>query len=517
MTGGITYKVYMTDKISELRTLAENDLVAFIGLVAPYIQLGDVHLELISWLTREDKKDNQLVLLPRGHMKSKIVAYLAAWWITRHPEETILYVSATAALAEVQLYQIKQVLESPTYRMFWPDMTHEEEGKRERWTVSEISVDHPKRKEEGIRDFTVKAIGITGSTTGFHASKVILDDLVTPSNAYTEDGRSKVAALYSQLASIENPGAEEVVVGTRYHPLDLYNTLITMVETIEIDQDEPEEFEVYEVFQRVVETNGEFLWPKTQRKDGKWFGFDAKILARIKAKYVDYTQFYSQYYNNPNSADEHVIGSDKFQYYDRKHLTNEDGIWYFKTDKLNVYAAIDFAFSLKKAADYTAIVVIGVDYLNNYYILEIDRFKTDSITTYFDHILTTHSKWGYRKLRAEVTVAQQAIVKSLKENYIKPNGLVLSIDEFRPSKQEGDKEERISAILEPRYNNLQMWHYRGGNCQSLEEELSMRRPPHDDIKDALANACDIAISPRQIQKNTSQSVLKFHSRFGGVL
>lgn len=505
------------DEIDELRYLAEKDLLFFIALVAPYMFLGDIHKELIAWTTREGRKDNQLVLLPRGHMKSKIAAFKAAWWLTKDPEETILYVSSTAALAESQLFQIKQIIDSPIYRKYWPDMIDPDEGKRERWTVAEIAVDHPKRKLEGIRDPSIKAIGITGSVTGFHASKVVLDDLVTPQNAYTEDGRSKVAALYSQLASIENPGAEELVVGTRYHPSDLYYTLTDMKEKYINDDGEVEdEVEVYEVFQRVVETDGEFLWPRSQRPDGKLFGFDDKTLARIKAKYVDYTQFYAQYYNNPNSAKDHVIDNSKFQYYERKHLEQKDGTWYFKERKLNVYAAIDFAFSLKRKADYTALVVVGLDYENNYYVLDIDRFKTDSIQTYFDHILVSHSKWGYRKIRAEINVAQQVIVNSLKENYIKPRGLLLSIDEYRPSKGEGNKEERIAAILEPRYNNLQMWHYKGGNCQLLEEELILRRPPHDDIKDAVANGVDIAIAPRQFVSYQKDNVVKFNKRFGGI-
>lgn len=40
-----------------------------------------------------------------------------------------------------------------------------------------------------------------------------------------------------------------------------------------------------------------------------------------------------------------------------------------------------------------------------------------------------------------------------------------------------------------------MWHYRGGNCELLEEELVQQRPPHDDIKDALASAVEIATPP----------------------
>jgi hypothetical protein len=508
----------MQNKVDQIKEAAEQDLSVFIKLVAPHLLLGAVHYELISWWGREESKHNQLVLLPRGHMKSKLVAYRAAWWITKHPETTVLYVSATADLAEKQLYQIKQIIDSPIYRRYWPEMINVEEGKREKWAVAEISVDHPQRKLEGIRDATCKAVGLTSNTTGFHADIVILDDIVVPGNAYTEDGRDKVSSAYSQLASIENPGAREWVVGTRYHPKDIYDTMVGMKETLYTsDGDIESEEEVYELFQKVVETNGEFLWPKQSRSDGKFFGFDDRELARIKAKYIDTTQFYAQYYNNPNSAENSRINVDKFQYYERSLLNEKEGDWYIKDRKLNVYAAIDFAFSLRKQADFTALVTIGVDNLGNFYVLEVDRFKTDRIVEYFNHILKAHQKWGFRKIRAEITVAQQTIVKELKESYIKPNGIALSIDEFRPNRHQGDKNERVSAILEPKYDNLQVWHYRGGNCQSLEEELVMQHPPHDDIKDALANAIDIAIIPKQrVSSFFTGSNIVTHSRFGGV-
>lgn len=505
-------------KIDQIREAAENDLLTFIRLVAPHLMLGAVHEELIAWWSRQDAKQNQLVLLPRGHMKSKLVAYRTAWWITKHPETTILYVSATADLAEKQLYAIKQILDNPIYRRYWSDMIHPEEGKREKWAVAEIAVDHPQRKLEGIRDATCKAVGLTSNTTGFHADVVVLDDIVVPGNAYTEEGREKVSSAYSQLASIENPGAYEWVVGTRYHPRDIYDTMINMKESHYDEDGELESEEaVYELFQRVVETNGEFLWAKQTRADGKQFGFDSRELARIKAKYVDTTQFYAQYYNNPNSNETARIKADNFQYYERSNLINKEGDWYIRDRKLNVYAAIDFAFSLRKKADFTALVVVGVDHQGNFYVLDIDRFKTERIVDYYNHILTAWEKWGFRKLRAETTVAQQTIVRELKESYLKPNNIPLAIDEFRPTRSLGDKFERVSAVLEPKYDNLQVWHYKGGNCQSLEEELVMVHPPHDDIKDALSNAISIAVVPKQrvgafsVGKNVMT-----HSRFGGV-
>lgn len=507
----------MSEKYKVIRESAEASLEVFIKLVAPHMLLGAVHQELIQWWNRQDAKLNQLVLLPRGHLKSKLVAYRVAWWITKHPETTVLYVSATADLAQKQLYQIKQILDNPIYRRYWPEMINIDEGKRERWAVEEIAVDHPQRKLEGVRDPTCKASGLTMNTTGFHADVVVLDDIVVPGNAYTEEGRDKVAAAYSQLASIENPEAKEWVVGTRYHPRDIYDTMINMkAEVFDENGEIVEEEELYELFQRVVETEGEFLWPRQTRTDGKKFGFDERVLAVIKGKYVDQTQFYSQYYNNPNSADTARISPEKFQYYERSLLKNLEGDWYIKDRKLSIFAAIDFAFSLSKKADSTSLVVVGVDHLGNFYVLDVDRFKTNKIVDYYNHIVTAQQKWGFRKIRAEVNVAQQAVVEELKSSYIKPNGLPLSIDEFRPNRHQGDKEERMAAVLEPKYDNLQIWHYKGGNCQLLEEELVMAHPPHDDIKDSLSNAISIAIIPKQRNALASVSNISIHPRFGGV-
>ncbi len=513
-----TYKA----KIEEIKERAELDLEFFIKLVAPHRVLGSVHTELVQWWDREDAKHHQLTLLPRGHQKSAMVAYRVVWEITRNPSTTILYISSTSNLAEKQLKAIKDILTSNIYRRYWPNMVNEDEGKRERWTATEISVDHPKRKEEGVRDPTVFTAGLTSSITGMHCDIAVLDDVVVKENAYTEDGREKVREQYSLLSSIENADAKEWVVGTRYHPKDLYQDLLEMEEEI-YDKDgnilktEP----IYEIFERKVENlgdgTGEFLWPRQRRHDGKWFGFDSSVLSRKRAQYLDKTQFRAQYYNDPNDSENARISNDKFQYYDRKYVVQEGGFWYFKDKRLNIFAAIDFAFSLRKKSDYTAIVVIGIDPDNNIYLLDIDRFKTDRIKEYFEHLLMLHSKWGFTKLRAETTVAQKVVVRELKENYIKPYGLSLSIDESNPSRHDGTKEERIAAVLEPKYDNNQIWHYKGGSCQTLEEELIQAHPPHDDVKDALAAACEIAIAPRfRASRGIQKPKLEFNSRFGGV-
>lgn len=509
------------DKVKELRELAEASLEVFINLVHPQRVLGGVHSELIGWWTRQDAKHHQLVLLPRDHGKSAMVAYRVAWEITRNPTLRVLYISSTANLAEKQLKFIKDILTSRIYRRYWPEMVNEEEGKREKWTNNEISIDHPLRAAEAIRDPTIFTAGLTTGITGMHCDIAVLDDVVVKENAYTDEGREKVKQQYSLLASIEAADAKEWVVGTRYHPLDLYNDLLsTNVDMYDEEGNMTDEQEqLYEVFERVVEDlgdgTGQFLWPKQQRSDGKWFGFDQRILATKRAKYLDKTQFRAQYYNDPNDSETADISRDYFQYYDKNLLQGDTSNWYYNGRKLNIFAAVDFAYSLERKADFTAIVVVGVDARNNYYILDISRFKTDRVKEYFDNIFMLHRKWNFRKIRAEATAAQSIIIKDLRENYIRPFGLALSIEDNKPQTK---KEDRMRAALSPRYENRQMWHYRGGNCEILENELVLQNPPHDDVKDCLASVIEICQAPSYEyfggKKNVREDYI--HSRFGGI-
>lgn len=513
------------NKADLIRERAEADLEFFIRLVHKQRVLGSIHSELCQWWTREDAKSHQLVLLPRDHGKSAMIAYRVAWEITRNPTVRVLYVSATSTLAVKQLKFIKDILTSKTYRQYWPEMVNLEETKREKWTETEIAVDHPLRKAEAIRDPTVFTAGLNTTITGLHFDVIVLDDLVVRENAYTEEGRTKVQETYSLLASIASGDAREWVVGTRYHPKDLYNDMVSIEyekyddETGELIGSEP----LYEKFERQVEDvgdgTGQFLWPRQRRYDGKWFGFDQGVLAKKRAQYLDKTQFRAQYYNDPNDTESAGISPELFQYYNQALIKETYGVWHYGRERLNVFAAIDFAYSFSKRADYTSIVVVGVDRHRNYYVLDIDRFKTTKIKDYFDHLLRLHEKWNFRKLRAEVTAAQRVIVEDLKENYIKKNGLILTVEDFTPTRHSGTKEDRINATLVPKYQNRQIFHYKGGNCQILEEELVLAHPPHDDVKDCLASCIGTAIPPSRSAQSIGrglQAIDYAHSRFGGV-
>lgn len=513
----------MTSKFEQTKKAAEEDLETFIRLVHPQRVIPGVHTELLSWWTRQESKSHQICLMPRDHGKSAMIAYRVAHAITRNPAIRILYLSATALLAEKQLKIVKDILTSKIYRRYWPEMVHLEEGKREKWTNSEISVDHPLRSAEAIRDPTVFTGGLTTGITGLHFDVIVYDDIVVPENAYTEEGREKVRRQYSMTASIQGTEGQSWVVGTRYHPADVYSEMLDMkIPDFDEEGEYLGEHPLFEIFERQVEDvgdgSGQYLWPRQQRYDGRWFGFDRKILETKKAQYLDKTQFKAQYYNDPNDAESAPISRDLFQYYNRGLVSRSAGSVIYNSRRLNVFAAIDFAYRTTKKADFTSVVVVGVDAFRNYYILDIERFKTDKIKDYFDKILLLHNRWGFNKIRAEVSGAQSVIVKDLKDNYIREYGLALSVEEHRPNRHMGTKEERMFAALNPRYENQQVWHYKGGNCEILEEELVLQNPPHDDIKDCLASCFEICVPPTNSHVTSVKKPWegRTNQRFGGL-
>ena len=73
----------MSVTLDQIRQAAENDLATFIKLVSPEQVLGQCHEDVCNWWTRGGSKSHQLLLFPRDHGKSRLVAYRVAWELTK--------------------------------------------------------------------------------------------------------------------------------------------------------------------------------------------------------------------------------------------------------------------------------------------------------------------------------------------------------------------------------------------------------------------------------------------------
>lgn len=510
----------------------QRNLFAFASFLNPYMVYGNIHQEVFSFLSRQDS-ERQLLLLPRGHLKSHCLATYCVWRITYNPWTTFVYLSSQEDLAKAQLYVIKSMMTSDRYKLYWPEM-FSEESKEGTWSAYAFDVDHPERRERGIRDHTMIVKTVKSNAQGLHSDELVFDDVVVPQFADTQAGRSELSRSLGYFSSILNPGGTIKAAGTRYHPEDGYASMIAA--EVPVWDDEQQEYTgtkpLWNVMERVVEDSpdrsglGRYLWPRTESpNDGKKYGFDINELAKIKADYMSHqglTHFYAQYYNDPNDIGSSRLDRSKLQYGDPKYLTFNNGGVHYKGKKLNVTCAMDVAWSDNNLSDYTAIAVVGADPDGFIYILDLDRFKTTKFNVYYDAAVALQSKWGFRRMKVESNAGGKLVAQEI-ESLVRKNGGSLVIDTQHSTSQMGKKQERWAAILEPRYESKSVYHFKGGLVQVYEEELMSPRPRHDDLKDAVCMAIELAKAPsnnkrltlRQDTEEEDSKVIYLNKRFGG--
>lgn len=519
-------KLYSSKGLSkaqiEIRDIALNSLEGFIRLMAPYQLISHCHSDLYKWI-EHNYGQHKLILWPRDHGKSRNAAFYSAWEICRDPTTTIIYASATAEKAEEQLRFIKEILNSPIARRYFPDLLLEDEGKREAWNKTFIIVDHPARKADPSQDATIMTAGLDKTITGKHCKRLVLDDIVVKENN-TESGRKEVNRWLAQAASICSADSVMFDVGTRYHPRDAHQMAMDMV------YDDPTEDEfgneqsvarnLFTVNIANVEQDGQFLWPRHQRNDGKWFGFNQLILNKKRSVYEaagEITQFFAQYYNDPNDKSTSPISRELFKYYDKEDMTYGYGAWDIDGNLVQMYAAVDLAATVADTSDYTAITVGGIeveDTHSNRYLVHAERLRTSKISDIFLKLEELFNRYHYRKLRIEAVGGFRLVAQDLADR-LYDAGVRIPIDVYVPPNNEG-KIARVNGILEPLYRAGAIYHFRGGFAQTLEDELVSVNPVNDDLKDSWAMCVDLMHRPVARIKKKRNNVIQYHPRFGGV-
>lgn len=201
-------------------------------------------------------------------------------------------------------------------------------------------------------------------------------------------------------------------------------------------------------------------------------------------------------YGSSNSAQylldpvplENATFKQKFKYYDD---TDVEGLF------LNKFIAVDPALSESKEADYSAMICVGVDHDNVWYILDIWRDKVNP-QRLLDQIFKWHKKWQPITVAIESGSFQKTLRFYAGEEMKKRN-YNLYITELVHNDR--SKRERILG-LEPRYENGDILHNKYVPfIKDLEEELRrFPRSKHDDISDALASILEVAYPPKKKTK-----------------
>lgn len=525
--------------LDEMREACEASLFQFAKFMFPNRYFGQVHEDMFNFFQKSLETSIQTgigssdgALIPRDHQKSFCIAVATAWAITKYPWITISYVSSNPTLSERQLGLIKGILLNEDHRLLWPEMLNFERGRTGKpehkplgtWTKKEFSVDHPERPDSE-KDPTITATSAQSTNTGAHVKLIVFDDLVTNENYASPTEREALKEVYQSYNSIATTGSIMWAVGTRYGDDDLYASLKEITYEIYDEQGNvKEERPMWNFFERVVEDSkardgsGNYLWPRMKWGDG-WYGFDRTELSKKRANSFNVELFYAQYYNDPNAAVTDRISNKNFIYIDPSQLECKNGAWFYDNKELKLHCGVDLAFTQgsgqkKVRRDHTAMAVIGWDKDGYLYVLEVRRFQTNKTEVYYDNLIALHDYWGFREASIETNAGGTVVLESI-QSYIRLEGRSLIVNGVTQDRTSGTKEQRIEMVVEPLYRNNSVYHVKGKFTKELEEELKLRRPAHDDLKDALYIAVQFSKRPSGFVSNIKDNVLAGNSRKRG--
>jgi phage terminase large subunit-like protein len=381
--------------------------------------------------------------------------------ILRDPEMCTLIMSNTSPGAKSFLFSVKTELENNEHlQKYFDEILYEKPKDSDQWSIDKGLV---VKRKTNRKEATISAWGLIDSKpTKMHAERICFDDVVTPESVETEESIKKTSRAMSisqpLLTNIEGREGHAVYVGTRYADSDYYGEMI--------------ESGAYHVDIIPWHEKGKPRCHTMER---------IEFLRKTMSKY----DFNTQYELDPTPTD------DRKFYSPLKHYGELPG-------GLNHIILVDPAGESKAKRghdpDYTAIAVIGRDYLGHEYLVDGYRGRINllpRINLLFKLI---------RKYRVEEVwyerVGKDSDVVTI-HDYMERSGTYFTLHEFSPNKY-GEKNRRIESALMPRIETAKLrfpFKLVVRNEDGTETDLiaclkeEMRRFPngkHDDFIDCLA-------------------------------
>ncbi len=449
------------------------DLYLFNTEVLQAKQMGELapfHKEMCDFVMDKSSR-KKLILVPRGHLKSSLITIgYSLLRIAQDPSVRILIANATYDMACSFLSQIKKNL---THNEVFRELYGKMATGAMKWSENMITI--PVGDTLGKKEATVTAYGIGGNLVSQHYDLIIGDDLVNRDLINTPEQIQKTILFYKDALDLLEPLTGEIIlVGTRWHMNDLYGWIM----------DETNREQTYKSFSTMVkraykgdiETGEGFesLFPQKFTQD---------VLQTLKREKGPY-EFAAQYLNDCVPVEDAKFKQDWFK------LVLEDEL---RDRNINYFTMVDPAISQKKGSDKTAIVTIGVDEFNNWFVRNIiwGQMLPNEIIT---HIFANWEQYHPKKIGMELVAFQKSLQYALHDEMRRRN-IFLPMVELKADKS---KDERIMGLV-PRYAQGAIFHLQ--QCpyrDMLEEELVWYpRGKHDDIIDALAYGLQIAIPSRK--------------------
>jgi len=189
--------------------------------------LRPFHKDGLEWATRKGGKRLKLILWPRGHLKSTIFTQGESIRLaTLNPNIRILINASKADLGETFLTSIKGTLASEEYvRRYGNVLPNNRSGKHFRNNQKELTF--LTRTNTSLKEPTITISGLDATKTSQHYDVIFHDDLVMRENVGNFEMMDKVWKVWQDSLDLLEPDGVMFVIGTRWHPLDLYGRILS--------------------------------------------------------------------------------------------------------------------------------------------------------------------------------------------------------------------------------------------------------------------------------------------------
>ena len=420
--------------------------------------IPDFHMEMWELCCSDAPK--VAIAAPRRHAKSTAITHAFILASVLHGiKHFVLLVSNTESQASEFLMSIKSELE------------HNERLRKDygiKAFLKETETNIIVLMNDG-RKFRIQAKGSEQKVRGIkwenkRPDLIVCDDLEEDEQVMSPERREKFRKWFmNALVPCGSDSCSIRVVGTILHLDSMLNRLISNKQWKHL---------FYEA------EDGDFkdlLWPEK---------FSEETLRAIQQDYIEdgNPEGYSQEYRNqPVDIKRAYFKSDFFFDFDR----DSDKEWI--KPNLEYFAAADFAISEKEKADFTVIIVGGVDPSGVLHIVDVNRFKTEDGMMIIGELITTQKHWKPRLFTFEKGQIEKAIGAFLDKEMLK-QGVFLPIEKITPTQSKTMRGRSIQAMHRSgaiKYDKQASW-YDVFNAELMMVADSGPRGRHDDQFDAFA-------------------------------
>ena len=390
-----------------------------------------------------------MLLLPRGSLKTTVgtIAY-SVQCILQNPNIRILIASETLNQAQKFLSEIKGHFQSERFKQFYGNMLP-----ATGWKEGEITVSTRKANK---KEPTISTAGVDVTRTGMHYDLIIVDDPHSQKNTTNYDQIEQVKNWYRLLLSMLEPTGQIMIIGTRWDFNDLYSMIQSELST---------EYDI--MVRRAREADGTLFFPSRLT--------DAFLEEQRKEQ--GEAIYSCQYDLNPIPTSLQVFRESDIRFYDEP------------PEDLSVFMACDPSLTEeeKSKGDYTAIVVVGIDHKNDWYILELinEHYSPDQIN---QKLFELYRYWGTSVIGIE-SVAFSKLLKPAFEKYVWSKGFQPRVEELKSGGK--GKELRIKS-LQPLYEQHKVFMPKpdfinnDAYAQLYGQLLHFPKSKYDDALDSLA-------------------------------